>query len=547
MVVAGPSSVPLHDPTQVQALRAHFCEKGIRAAQHALEMVRRHAGDPIAQERNCFYVRQAMEICYYYAQAWQVVVDCALEAHEEMLLTGRWAQWASYLELALDASRHLHDVHAEMRLLLHLGRMRERCGEWAVARTHFEQVTVLASQSHDRIAHGLALTALANMERQSGRLNQAQQWIARALELLADTDDARALSETYRGLGNLELQRGKHTEALRAYSKALEYAQAGQDLRCLASIYHNLGTMCAQQGESRGAAAQYDRALQLFRQVGDTVGEVMTLSNIGLACQADRGYWRQAIATFQQSIALAQQVGYYQGEVTALGYLVDTCLKLGEVHQAAAAIERLRALFTRTESAYDLAILERSEGLVCLACGEVEAALEHLQRARASPELADDWEEIAQIETALGRVYARLGDGEKAEAAYRQALAAWSNTAELPGELETWLDLVELERQQAAWEKLEEISKPARLLAQRIEREDALARLEIALGDIRFAAGCLEAGCEAYARAMRRVTSNGENDRQAQCGRYITEQVQAQINTPERVAHFEWAMTQPLE
>lgn len=518
----------------VAAWRASFCAKGVRAARRAMEMIRRNAGDPSAQARNCYYLWQALNVCYDYAQAWQTVVECALEAHQEMLLTGRWAQWMDYLNMAIQASRRLADRRAETTLLLYLGRMQERCGEWNPARRHLEEAIALADGLGDRSARARALATLSDIERQAGHLDEAQRLAQQAIESLQGVDDAQALSEAYRGLGNVHFQRGRSKEAVAAYHTALEYAHACGDLHCLARIYHNLGTVCAQQGNTRSAAVEYDRALELFRQVGDMAGEALALSNIGLACQADRGYWRQAAETFRSAIAIAQKIGYYQGETTALSYLIDTLLKMGEVEQAEAAIEQLRAIYRRTDNTYGLAAIEHQTARVCLARNDARAALLHLQHARESPELSADCEDMALVETETGRAWAALGEWEKAESACKRALDLWAVASEWPGELDTWLALVELYRQTAAWEKLAGVLEAARALAAQVEREDALAVLDAAAGDALFAAGQIAAGCAAYLTALQRISASGENDRQAQCYQRLVAQARAQMAAQEQ-------------
>lgn len=520
--------------SDVAAVRSSFCAKGVKAAQRALEMIRRHAGDATAQQRNCYYLWQALNVCYDYAQAWQTVVECALEAHQEMLLTGRWAQWMDYLKMAIQASRRLADRRTETILLLHLGRVQERCGEWSLARQHLEQAITLADGLGDRSARARALATLSDIERQAGHLDEAQRLVQQAIASLHGVNDAQALSEVYRGLGNVHLQRGQSEEAVVAYYTALEYAHACGDLHCLARIYHNLGTVCAQQGNTRRAAVEYDRALELFRQVGDMAGEALALSNIGLACQADRGYWRQATETFDQAIAIARKIGYYQGETTALGYLIDTLLKMEEVEQAEAAIEQLRAIYLRTNNIYGLAAIEHQTARVCLARNDARTALLHLQHARESPELSADCEDMALVETETGRAWAALGEWEKAESAYKQALELWAVASEWPGELDTWLALVELYRQTAAWEKLQGVLEAARALAAQVEREDALAVLDAAAGEALFAAGQIAAGCDAYLTALQRATESSQGDCQARCYQRIAAQARAQLAAQEQ-------------
>ncbi len=502
--------------SEVEALRASFAQKGIVAARRALAMVRANAGNPAAQERSCFYLWQAMDICYLYAQAWQVVVDCALQAHGEMLRTGRWARWIGYLEMAITASRQLADKQAETTLLLYLARMQEMCGEWSTARSRLHEAVALANQTGDHNARGRALTHLSDLERQAGHLEEAEKQITLARQALEGSGDIHALSELYRNVGNLTFQRSKIPQALEFYAQALEYAKAAGNLRCMAAIYHNRGNLCAQQGDTRGAATQYHLALELFRQIEDVAGEAMTLSNIGLACQVDRGYWRQAVDMYNQVLTISEKAGYYQGQITAHSYLVDVFMKLGEVKPLAATVERLQVLFTKANDEHGLACLEHCKGILYLAQEEPETALVHLWSAQQSPQLASDPDEVAAVETNIGRAYAALGRYTEAEAAFKRAFALWALCTEWPGELETHVSQVELYRQMGDWDKFEPALEAARSLAQRIGREDALALLEAAAAQAHLAAGQIKAGCLAFEKALQNLAGYGENDRQAQ-------------------------------
>ncbi len=513
----------------VKALRSTFCQKGVLAAERAMDKIRHHAGEPSQLTHVCFYLWQAMDVCYHYAEAWQVVVDCALEAHEQMLRAGRWSRWKEFLEMALSSSRKLADQESEMTLLLYLGLMHERCGEWPSARRRLEKVVVLAEELDECSPCGQALAALANLERQAGQMDKAQQQVDRALEVLQGSDDVYGLSEAYRVLGNLYLQQGDNAHALVTYFDALKYAEASEDPGSQASIYHNLGTICAQQGDSGGAASYYHQALALFRQAQDRTGEALTLSNIGLACQADRGYWRRSVGTFRQAINLAESSGYFQAETGALGYLIDILLRLGQIERAAAAVGRLRALYDATNSAYGLATVAYNSGLVSLARGDVQTALDCLERALTSPEFVSDPGDLAQAETARGRALTALGRWQEAETAYKRALAQWSTIVEWPGELETWLGLVELYRRMGAWTEWETAWEQTRSLARRIEREDALAWLDGTLGDARFAAGRVQAGCDAYLSALGRLADAEENARSQRCYRQIVERAREHV------------------
>jgi len=286
---------------------------------------------------------------------------------------------------------------------------------------------------------------------------------------------------------------------------------------------------------------QYHHALELFRQVGDQSGEAVAMLNIGLACQADRGYWQQAADSYHEVVALSDKAGYYHGQAIALCNLIDVLLKLGKVQQASAQVEQLHNLYARTNNAYGQAVVEHDRGTVCLAQGDAETALIHFQRAKEISDWATDAEEMAPAETNIGRAYTMLGQWEEAEAAYQRALDLWVTFTELPGELETWLSLVELYRQMKAWGKLESTLKTARELAQRIERDDALALLNAALADAHFAADEVQAGCEAYATALRDLAKPGENDRKADYLQRVILQAQAQVTGLQAVGRTEAA------
>jgi DNA-binding SARP family transcriptional activator/tetratricopeptide (TPR) repeat protein len=210
----------------------------------------------------------------------------------------------------------------------------ERCGRWDDWATVQQAAVQAARRLGDRPGEATAQRSLARSEARQGRPEQALARLRTALDLLGDHPDPTGLGHTHLDLSQvLDLLR-RPREALAHAEQALAAFRRGGHRHGEARALNGLGWRLAQVGEFARAAGYAERALPLQRAHGDRVGEAATLDTLGYA-RHHLGAHREAIACFERAVALLRQTGdrYHQAEVLR---------HLGDAHHAAGDLAATR-------------------------------------------------------------------------------------------------------------------------------------------------------------------------------------------------------------
>ncbi len=212
------------------------------------------------------------------------------------------------------------------------------------------------------------------------------------------------------------------------YAQARELAQRAQStlhtvhpipLQQLARVY-NLLAVCSEGTDLASQEEYQQRALDIFRQLGDRLGEARLLSNIA-STRLDRGRPVEAIEAAQTSQRLYDELGSYD-VWRALTHLGEAYLARGELDAARVPLERQLRLADMHQDpavrAYALYLL----GHVYREQGHREAARACYDEAR---QLGEELQEpFVLFEPRLGLTLLALAEGDRREA-HRHGQAAW--------------------------------------------------------------------------------------------------------------------------
>jgi tetratricopeptide (TPR) repeat protein len=283
------------------------------------------------------------------------------------------AEWIPQLELALAATRRLHDRGSASRLLTTLGNAYVDLGDAGRALPYYTEALALAEAIGDRPDAGYALN------------NQGNAY--------ADLGDTR--------------------RAIRSYTQWLAIVRETKNRRGEEVALCNLGLAYAELGHTEQAIAYYKQALIIAREVGDRRGEGATLCNLGLAYM-DRSELRRAIAYFERDLAITQEVGDRRGEGATLGNLGKAYARLGQLQLALdfcmRALTRLREVGDRRQEGYVLDSLgEAYTGL-----GKLSQAADSFEQALAVFQEAGDRRGEAECSWHYGLLLVRLRERTRA-------------------------------------------------------------------------------------------------------------------------------------
>jgi DNA-binding SARP family transcriptional activator/tetratricopeptide (TPR) repeat protein len=214
-----------------------------------------------------------------------------------------------------------------------------------------------------------------------------------------------------------------HTAALDAARRAGDRAAQADELRHCATDFR--------QGRYNEASGKLRQALEIYRDLGDRLGQERTLCNLGLVLRR-QGSYAEAVDHHRQALALARTLGDTFGEALALTGLGTTLCLQGR-YQLATEHHRLAiTLFQEIGEVHDFALGNLAAVLVRQerwqeAAGCLDQALAVLRQAPSRYSEAD-------ITNTLGAVLA--GQGRHLEAAdhHRQALSLFRELGDRSGE-----------------------------------------------------------------------------------------------------------------
>ncbi|MFN6185402.1 MAG: tetratricopeptide repeat protein [Microcystis sp.] len=177
-----------------------------------------------------------------------------------------------------------------------------------------------------------------------------------------------------------------------------------------------------QTSQFREALQSWEKALQIYREIKNRQGEMLSLGALGLTYDSLRQY-QKAIEYHQQSLAIARELDYRQVESLSLSSLGLAYRSLGqyqkaiEYHQQSLAIDK--EIGDRSGEASSLNNL----GNAYQSLGQYQKAIEYLQQSLSIAREIGDQGSEAKILGNLGVAYDSLGQYQKAIEYQQQSLA----------------------------------------------------------------------------------------------------------------------------
>jgi predicted ATPase/class 3 adenylate cyclase len=355
----------------------------------------------------------------------------------------------------------------------------------------------------------------------SGHWIEQGQWLAQLLTLspaLPAQLRARLLS---RAGYTLRLQ-GNFTAATRLLEESLALLRGWGDASKIAEALIDLAALAVGQGQFEQAEELYEESLHLSREVGDRKGVLDVLKN-----QSDlpyvRGDYQTAWKLDKEALALAESLGDTHDIAACKSSLGDLALLEGRNDEAETLLHEALDVQQQLHDSNCSAMSLRTLGLLALERGDIAVAQARLEQSLTLFKKIAKQSSIPWTQVCSGMAQFATGNVQQAEAAYLASLRTaqglerglWTRLSVADGLValaEVSISRRHLER--AAWllgAATQTVSAmgavpmplPPRL---RAEREQAIARARLALGDAAweaaFAAGEALSLDEALAEAL---------------------------------------------
>jgi tetratricopeptide (TPR) repeat protein len=220
---------------------------------------------------------------------------------------------------------------------------------------------------------------------------------------------------------------------LRIDDAALEASRRLGDRFAEGEVLEDIALLCFMTGRLDESHTCHEAALEIRRDIGDHVGEAISMINHALV-YGSRRRWRQAIALTKESLGLIEEIRERKHAGIGLGNLGSYHLELGEIAEARDLV--LRALDLNRKYARDMGI---ADNLWCLsrimrAMDQPEEALAVINEAMKITEQPDCPYPAGPIAMELAQVHHALGKHDDALAAYQRAVALNRRVGDCSGE-----------------------------------------------------------------------------------------------------------------
>lgn len=238
-----------------------------------------------------------------------------------------------------------------------------------------------------------------------------------------DTRDADGNRPGLANYGTVLLRTGRLQESLEHHQRAAALLRQGEgSRRDEARVLANLGVLYSSRLGRQGEAMELQqRAIAIFREIGDTYLEAITLENLGLVHQR-LGNYQESLELQQRALGLYQKLGDLVGEAGVRGNLGVTCSKLGRHAEALEhqqrALAMLRVIGDRQHEAETL----NDIGTTLRLAGSPRQAIERHKQALARAAAIGDRYDQAEAHEGAAHAYQALGDVDTAREHWQAAL-----------------------------------------------------------------------------------------------------------------------------
>ena len=200
---------------------------------------------------------------------------------------GKWHEWATCLEAALDACRRTGDSLGEAlaHRLSSIALLQQ--GLLGPAEAHAQQALDLYAKAGDRARSGRLHLDLGRIREQQNDYPAALERARTALDLFRAAGDRAGEADALNWVGLYSSHLGRHTDALRYCRESLALHSEASDYPGQADTWDTSGLANHHLGDYREATACYEQALALWRRLGDRYEVATTLIRLADTRRAD--------------------------------------------------------------------------------------------------------------------------------------------------------------------------------------------------------------------------------------------------------------------
>jgi tetratricopeptide (TPR) repeat protein len=240
---------------------------------------------------------------------------------------GQYREGQDYARRLLRAAQHQHNVEAETRALMALGRMQRELGQLAVAEQTLLRARELSERDELGDLEAEVRLHLAKVHQLQGRHLEALQELQLAREEHEQSDDRVRLARVFTGIGDIYRVLSSTQQALSFYLRALSLEQGLGNLLGQAMLKDKLALVALDQVHLGEALASAEEACMLRERLHDVVGEARSRTVIGTIL-GRMGRSEAALVSLRRACELQEQIQNPRGQGIALLHLGDVARQM---------------------------------------------------------------------------------------------------------------------------------------------------------------------------------------------------------------------------
>ena len=278
------------------------------------------------------------------------------------------------------------------------------------------------------------------------------------------------------------------------------------------------GKIHTERGEHDAALALYDRAGRIFGQSGDKVRSAYALVQKSHVLLFE-GHYAEALARCREVLTLISGATAAEKPTVALAYRhAGVCqLRMGQLAEGQAAIEKALRLYEELDDAYNVALIHHDMGLSQELAGDLEGAAAHYQAALVCWQRLGSPGPWANTLNSLGVVYQSQGRYDDALRALNEALAKARQSGNLRVEALAWASLGDLHHDLGAYQQARQAYSDGLQAATRAGEGFVVAYSLDALGNVSRLQGDLDQARKWLLEAMGHAEKHGSGYETGMC------------------------------
>ena len=141
-------------------------------------------------------------------------------------------------------------------------------------------------------------------------------------------------------LGSVRFHQQRYVEALEAYQQARDTFSRLNEPGSVASVWHQIGMVHQEAGQPEVAEEAYNQSLAIEVRLGDQAGQAMTIGQLGNLYSAVLQRPEEAVAFYRRAAEIYREIGDTLGEGRQWNNLAVTFGKLQRLEEARQSIRR---------------------------------------------------------------------------------------------------------------------------------------------------------------------------------------------------------------